>query len=50
VQSATDLTVGYTNVSPNIALPGSGDVTTNWLDAGGATNSPSRFYKIRLVP
>jgi fibronectin-binding autotransporter adhesin len=50
VQSATDLTVGYTNVSPNIILPGSGDVTTNYLDAGGATNGPSRFYKIRLVP
>jgi hypothetical protein len=24
--------------------------TTNYLDVGGATNSPSRFYRIRLVP
>ena len=57
VQSATDLTPlragqagSYTNVSPNILLPGSGDVTTNYLDAGGATNAASRFYRIRLVP
>ncbi len=25
-------------------------VTTNYLDTGGATNSPSRFYRVRLVP
>src|SRR4029077_14853057 len=34
VQGASDLAGGYTNVSPNIILPGSGDVTTNYLDAG----------------
>ena len=50
VQSATDPTVGYTNVSPNIILPGSGDVTTNYLDAGAGTNGAGRFYRIRLVP
>ncbi len=50
VQSATDLAVSYTNVSPNIVLTGSGDVTTNYLDAGAATNAPTRFYRIRLVP
>jgi len=50
VQSATDLTGSYTNVSPNIILPGTGDVTTNYLDAGTATNAANRFYRIRLVP
>jgi len=25
-------------------------VTTNYTDSGGATNVPSRFYRIRLVP
>jgi hypothetical protein len=50
VQSATDLTGSYTNVSPNIILPGTGDVTTNYLDAGAATNAANRFYRIRLVP
>ena len=24
-------------------------VTTNYLDTGGVTNSPSRFYRVRLV-
>jgi len=50
VQAAADLTGSYTNVSPNIILPGSGDVTTNYLDARAATNAPARYYRIRLVP
>jgi hypothetical protein len=35
---------------PHIIITGSGDVTTNYLDAGGATNIPSRYYRVRLVP
>jgi len=31
-------------------MAGSGDVTTNYVDGGGATNKPSRYYRIRLVP
>ncbi len=50
VQAAADLTVSYTNLSQNIVLTGSGDVTTNYPDAGAATNAPVRFYRIRLVP
>jgi hypothetical protein len=23
---------------------------TNYLDSGGATNTPSRYYRVRLVP
>ncbi len=40
----------FTDVSGAIILPGSGDATTNYVDGGGATNKPSRFYRIRLVP
>ncbi len=50
VQSATDLAGGYSNVSPNIILPSNGDVTTNYLDTGAATNASSRYYRVRLVP
>ena len=50
VQSATDLAGGYTNVSPDIVLPGSGDVMTNYLDSGAVTNAAAHFYRIRLVP
>jgi hypothetical protein len=25
-------------------------ITTNYLDVGGATNSPARYYRVRLVP
>ena len=50
VQAARDVSGSYSNVSPNIVLPGSGDVTANYLDAGGATNGTARFYRIRLLP
>jgi T5SS/PEP-CTERM-associated repeat protein len=51
VQSALDLTGSYTNVSPNIILTNApGDVTTNYLDAGAATNGAAQFYRVRLVP
>ena len=36
--------------SPIILPPGSGPTTTNYLDAGGATNTPANYYRIRLVP
>jgi len=50
VEASADLAGCYTNLSDNIILPGSGDVMTNYLDVGGATNVPARFYRIRLVP
>jgi len=33
-----------------VVVPGSGVVITNWMDYGGATNIPSRYYRIRLQP
>ncbi len=50
VQSASNLSGSYSNVSPNIIVTGSGETTTNYLDLGGATNGPAHFYRIRLVP
>ncbi|HVM62209.1 MAG TPA: DNA/RNA non-specific endonuclease [Verrucomicrobiae bacterium] len=45
-------TTNYVDITtaPHIILPNSGDVTTNYLDIGGATNTPARYYRIRLVP
>jgi hypothetical protein len=31
-------------------LGGSGEVTNTYVDAGGATNTPARYYRVRLVP
>ena len=50
VQSSPNLGGVYTNISGNIVLSGSGDSTTNYLDSGGATNSPLQFYRIQLAP
>jgi len=41
----------FTNVSSPIILPpGSGATATNFSDFGAATNSPARYYRIRLQP
>ena len=44
---------GYTNTFEDLAsiiITGTGDVTTNYTDAGGATNRPARYYRVRLGP
>jgi hypothetical protein len=49
VESSSDL-ANYSGLSPVIAVPDSGETETNYIDAGGATNSPSLFYRVKLVP
>jgi hypothetical protein len=48
--TAGNYTTNFTDLSPQIILTGLGNVTTNFLDVGGATNKPSRYYRVRLVP
>jgi hypothetical protein len=40
----------FTDISGPVVITGSGDATTNYTDAGGATNGPSRYYRVRLMP
>ena len=40
----------FTNISASIICPGATSIVTNYVDVGAATNFPSRFYRIRLVP
>ena len=40
----------FADISNPINISGSGDATTNYVDVGGATNVPSRYYRVRLVP
>jgi hypothetical protein len=42
-------TNNFSDFSSVIFVLGSGESTTNQLDLGGATNSPARYYRIRLV-
>lgn len=35
---------------PLMVMAGSGIVTNSCVDVGGATNTPARFYRVRLVP
>jgi hypothetical protein len=38
----------FNNLSPVIVPPGKYLVSSSYLDIGGATNLPSRFYRILL--
>ncbi len=40
----------FQDLSGLIIISGSGDATTNYLDSGGATNIPARYYRVRLQP
>ncbi len=40
----------FTDISGPLAIPGSGNATNSFPDPGGATNNPSRYYRIRLGP
>jgi PKD repeat protein len=40
----------FLDLSPLIIISGSGDAITNYLDNGGATNVPGRYYRVRMQP
>jgi outer membrane protein assembly factor BamB len=40
----------FTDVSPTIAVPGTGLTITNYVETGGATNGQARYYRVRLAP
>jgi hypothetical protein len=40
----------FADLSSQFILPGGSPITTNYLDVGGATNIPARFYRVRVVP
>jgi fibronectin-binding autotransporter adhesin len=41
---------GFADISSLIIIPGTGTVTTNYTDVGGATNLPARYYRVSLAP
>jgi len=50
VQFTPALNIPFTDLSGDFVLPGNGLISTNYLDVGGATQFPSRNYRIRLQP
>ncbi|HUI06573.1 MAG TPA: hypothetical protein VL486_06170 [Verrucomicrobiae bacterium] len=54
LQTATGFTGSLSNdfvdLNPAIVATGTGDTTVTVLHLGGATNSPTGFYRVRLVP
>jgi T5SS/PEP-CTERM-associated repeat protein len=56
VTNAVQATIGnpgyntnFVDISGPILILGSGDTSTNYIDVGAATNSPAKFYRVRLV-
>jgi len=43
-------TNGFTDLNPAIVAPGTGETTISVLHLDAATNAPSRYYRVRLVP
>jgi T5SS/PEP-CTERM-associated repeat protein len=44
-------TNGFADIAGSLTIVGgNGDTSTNYVDVGGATNAPSRYYRVRLVP
>jgi hypothetical protein len=43
-------TNNFSDISGSLIILGSGDAVTNYTDIGGRTNTPSRYYRVRLVP
>jgi hypothetical protein len=40
----------FADLRLEIVPRGTSATTTNYLDVGGATNKPARYYRVRLVP
>jgi len=49
VQTATTMMNSFSDLG-SLTITGSGDVLTNYLDAGAATNGLERYYRIRVTP
>jgi len=50
IQASPIVSGTYTNVSSTLTNPGTGILTTNYLEAGGANKGPTRFYRVMYVP
>ena len=40
----------FSDLSEPIVIVGTGDQASNYVDVGGVTNVPARYYRIRLAP
>ncbi len=49
--NASPSSSGFTDFGPSIFVPaGTGESSTNYLDLGGGTVAPARYYRVRLAP
>jgi PKD repeat protein len=45
-----DFNTNFSDIAGPLYISGTGDTSTNFTDPGAVTNSPAKYYRIRLVP
>jgi hypothetical protein len=50
LQTNSGLGTAFSDASPVIAVPGTSETATNYLDLGAATNSKTHYYRVRIAP
>jgi hypothetical protein len=49
VQASAKVSGRFADISPNISNAAAGQLTNSFTELGGATNQPTRFYRVRQV-
>ena len=50
VQASATVSGPFEDISGNISAAGTGQLTNSFIELGGTTNRPARFYRVRRVP
>jgi hypothetical protein len=50
VQASAIVSGLFKDISANISSAGAGQLTNSFIELGGTTNQPARFYRVRRVP
>ena len=50
LQASSNLSLSFQDISSNIVAGAGGQLTNHFVEVGGATNQPDRFYRVRKIP
>lgn len=50
IEATTNLAEPFSALSPGLVIPGTNETSTSYRDIAVMTNTPARFYRIRLAP
>jgi hypothetical protein len=50
LQASSNISLSFQDISSNIVAGAGGQLTNHFVEVGGATNQPDRFYRVRKIP